>query len=238
MFVLGLVCARGGSKGVPRKAIKLLNGKPLIYYAIKQLKESPSVNEVIISTDDREIADVAKRYGAKVPFMRPAELATDSAGKFGAMQHAVKEYEKVTGQKVDILVDRDPTNPSISSDDIEGCIRLLKKNRDIDTTTTAHESHFNPYFNMMEVNEKGFMQVSKKPKKEILRRQDAPKVYQLNSGVICMWRDSVLKGKTVYTDKVKLYEVPTERGIMIDTTVDFEFVGFLMKKGIIDPMEE
>lgn len=234
MFILGLICARGGSKGVPKKNIRLLHGRPLIYYAIQQLKNSPSVNEVIVSTDDEEIAEIARKYGAKVPFMRPKQLATDSAGKFGAMQHTVKEYERVTGKKVDILVDRDPTNPSIKPDDIEGCIKLLKKNPKIDTVTTAFEAHINPYFNMMEVNNKGFLEISKKPKKPILRRQDAPKVYQLNSGVICMWRDSVVNGKTVYTDKVKLYEVSNDRAVMIDTELEFQFAEFLMEKGMLD----
>lgn len=238
MFILGLVCARGGSKGLPKKNIRILHGKPLIYYAIQQLKNSPSVNDVIVSTDDKEIAEAAKKAGAKVPFIRPKELAGDNTGKFPVLQHAVKEYERITGQKVGILADRDPTNPTIRPEDIEGAIALLKKDPTIDTVISAYKAHLNPYFNMMEMNSKGFLEISKKPQKEIQGRQDAPPVYQLHSGVICMWRDSVINGKSIYTDKVKLYEVPSDRSVMIDTELDFQFAEFLMGKGMIDSYDD
>src|SRR3989338_3099802 len=110
-FILGAVFARGGSKSIPRKNIQLLGGKPLLAYAIETARRISLIDDVIVSTDNKEIAEVAKQYGAKVPFLRPAELATDEAPMLLAQQHAVREYERLTKQKVDVLVSIPTTSP-------------------------------------------------------------------------------------------------------------------------------
>ncbi|MBD3313084.1 hypothetical protein GF345_01445, partial [Candidatus Woesearchaeota archaeon] len=120
---IGIICARGGSKGVPGKNIKDLAGKPLIAYSIEEAKKSRMIDRLIVSTDDKKIAEVAEKYGAEVPFMRPSELATDTAGKIPAIQHAIRWLEDNEKEKVGIVVDIDPTSPLKSSDDINSCIR-------------------------------------------------------------------------------------------------------------------
>src|SRR5215216_5729007 len=148
-MILATICCRGGSKGVPGKNIKNLKGKPLIAYTIEAAKASTLINDLIISTDDVTIADIAKKYGASVPFMRPADLASDIASKWPVFIHAVEEYEKLTGNIVDYLVDLDVTVPLKTSEDIDGAIQMALADTGTDVVITGYEPERNPYFNMM-----------------------------------------------------------------------------------------
>ncbi len=227
-MILATICCRGGSKGVPGKNIKPLNGKPLIAYTIESAKQSRYINELIISTDDSAIADIARSYGANVPFMRPAHLASDTASKWPVFIHAVETYEQLTGNTVDYLVDLDVTVPLKTYQDIDGAIQMALQNPDTDVVITGYEPERNPYFNMMEIGEDGFASIVKKGSKPIVRRQDAPKVYSLTPAAYVIKKSALYAYEHWSNAKCKIYEMPRERAVDIDTEIDFKIVEFLI----------
>ena len=227
-MILATICCRGGSKGVPGKNIKPLNGKPLIAYTIESAKQSRYINELIISTDDSAIADIARSYGANVPFMRPANLASDTASKWPVFIHAVETYKQLTGNTVDYLVDLDVTVPLKTYQDIDGAIQMALQNPDTDVVITGYEPERNPYFNMMEIGEDGFASIVKKGNKPIVRRQDAPKVYSLTPAAYVIKKSALYEFEHWSNAKCKIFEMPRERAVDIDTEIDFKIVEFLI----------
>jgi|TARA_B110000495_G_C23004145_1_gene592981 CMP-N-acetylneuraminic acid synthetase len=221
--------ARGGSKGVPRKNIRLLAGKPLIAHTIESALDSQIFSKIIVSTEDLEIAKIAKKYGADVPFMRPKKLATDTADMYEVIIHAIKKMKKL-GYDLNILVNRDCTVPFIKNEDIKKSIELLKRKK-CHMVCGVYRQHHNPYFNMMELNSKGFLKFSKKLGQEIKQRQDAPIVYQLN-GLFTINVDSLLRYKKFYMPKVLPYEIPPETGLMIDTEFEFQIADMIASNKI------
>ncbi len=228
MFILGTICCRGGSKGVPGKNIKLLNNKPLIGYTIETALGTQLLNDVIISTDSEEIATVAKQFGAKVPFMRPNDLATDTASKWPVFIHAVETYEKMFGVTVDYLVDMDVTVPLKQSIDIDGATQKAINDPLVDVVITGYEPERNPYFNMMEINNEGYAEIVKKGNKPIVRRQDAPEVYSLTPAAYVVKKTALYEFEHWSKAKCKIYPMPRERAVDIDTDIDFKIVEFLM----------
>lgn len=227
-MILATICCRGGSKGVPGKNIKPLKGKPLIAYTIDVAKNCSLINDLIVSTDDQGIADVAKQYGAKVPFMRPADLASDTASKWPVFIHAVETYEKLTGNTVDYLVDMDVTVPLKSTADIEGAIKMALNDPSADVVITGYEPERNPYFNMVEIGENGFAEIVKKGAKPIVRRQDAPEIFSLTPAAYVVKKSALYAYEHWSKAKCKIYAMPRERAVDIDTEIDFKIVEFLM----------
>lgn len=221
--------ARGDSKGIPRKNVRLLAGKPLISYTIESAIKSKIFQSVVVSTEDNEIATIAKRYGADVPFIRPKKLATDNAGMDEVIIHTVKKLRSL-GYEFDILVNRDCTVPFIRNGDISATIELLKKKKP-DAVFGVYKQHHNPYFNMMEPNSNGFLRFSKSLGKKIESRQDAPIVYQLN-GLFTLYVDKLLKYRRLYMPKILPYEIPPETGLMIDTEFEFQIAEMIAQKRI------
>lgn len=227
-MILATICCRGGSKGVPAKNIRDLKGKPLIAYTIEAAKGSSLINELIISTDDERIANIATQYGASVPFLRPAELASDTASKWHVFIHAVETYEKLSGQTVDYLVDLDVTVPLKTSKDIDGAIELALSDPSADVVITGYEPERNPYFNMMEVDKNGYAEIVKKGEKPIVRRQDAPAVYSLTPAAYVVKKSALYEFEHWSKAKCKIHPIPRERAVDIDTEIDFKIVEFLM----------
>jgi CMP-N,N'-diacetyllegionaminic acid synthase len=229
MTAICFIGARGGSKGVPQKNIKELGGKPLIAYAIESALDSNSFNKVVVSTDDKKIAKIAKEYGAEIPFMRPKKISSDNASMDDVILHGIK---KLNSQGIDFkyLVNRDCTVPFISILDIKGSIGLIEST-DCDMVCGVYKQHHNPYFNMMELNSRGFLEFSKKRKNRIISRQSAPIVYQVN-GLFTIDVKRFLKFKKVYLPKVLPYEISPERGFMIDTEFEFQVADLIAKKMI------
>jgi N-acylneuraminate cytidylyltransferase/CMP-N,N'-diacetyllegionaminic acid synthase len=227
-MILATICCRGGSKGVPGKNIKHLHGKPLIAYTIETANKSTLINNLIISTDDDSIAEVAKQFGAKVPFMRPADLATDASSKWPVFVHAVEEYEKLTGDTVEYFVDLDVTVPLKSAEDIDGAIKKAIDNPSVDVVITGYEPERNPYFNMMEVRKDGLAEIVKKTEVPIVRRQDAPKVYSLTPAAYVIKKSALYAYEHWSKAKCMIHEIPRERAVDIDTEIDFKIVEFLM----------
>ena len=228
MFILGTICCRGGSKGVPGKNIKLLNDKPLIAYTIETALASSLLNDTIISTDDELIASTAKKYGANVPFMRPDDLATDTASKWPVFIHALESYEKMYGVAVDYLVDMDVTVPLKNAVDINGAIQKALDDTSVDVVITGYEPERNPYFNMMEIRPDGFAEIVKKGDRPIVRRQDAPEVYSLTPAAYVVKKSALYEFEHWSKAKCKIYPMPRERAVDIDTEIDFRIVEFLM----------
>jgi N-acylneuraminate cytidylyltransferase len=224
---IGFIFARGGSKGVPRKNIRPLAGKPLITYSIEAALQSKYIHRVVVSTDDKEIADVSIRYGADVPFMRPAELATDTASEWLAWRHAIAEVKKQ--EQFDIFVSIPATSPLRSTVDIDACVEKLLET-ECDIVITVKKAERNPYFNMVKVDEKGYasiviMSADGVPK----RRQDVPQVFDVTTVAYAARPDFVMNSGGLIEGKVQVVEVPGERAVDIDTELDFTIAECLMK---------
>jgi CMP-N,N'-diacetyllegionaminic acid synthase len=221
------IAARGGSKGVPNKNIRIIDGKPLISHAIETAIKSKLFSHVIVSTDSKKIRDIAISYGAESPTLRPKRLAKDSIGIIHVLIHEIKILKKL-GYDFDTVVTRDCTVPFINSKHMKESISLLQK-KDCHGVYAVYRQHLNPYFNMVEPNPKGFLRISKKPKEEIKSRQKAPLVYQLN-GLFTFNVESLLKYKKLFMPKTIPYEISQKSGFMIDTLFEFKIAKFLFEE--------
>lgn len=224
----GYVFARGGSKGVPRKNIRLLNGRPLIAYSIDALKESCYIDRVIVSTDDREIADVAVQCGAEVPFMRPAELAADDAPELLAWRHALDEAEK-EGQLPDLMVCAPATSPLRLPSDIDAAIEMQVAT-DADQVVSVTQASRSPYFNMMTRDEDGRSRLFAEPAGRITRRQDAPPVFDMTTVAYVSKPGYIRSDKNMREADIRSIIVPAERALDIDTELDLLFAELMMRR--------
>jgi N-acylneuraminate cytidylyltransferase/CMP-N,N'-diacetyllegionaminic acid synthase len=227
-YVVGAICARGGSKGIPHKNLRPLLGKPLIVHTIECARQCPHLDRVVISTDDEEIAAVCRQQGAEVPFLRPAHLAQDNSSKWDVFKHLVETLEGLDSRRVDVLVDLDTGVPLRLPQDISTCVAMLLAG-DVDVVVTAYEPDRNPYFNMVEVGPDGLAHVSKPVDPPITYRQAAPKVYGLSPAVYAIRRDVLWRVRHWAEARLKISVLPRERAVDIDTERDFRFVEYLMK---------
>ena len=230
MKIICFIGARGGSKGVPGKNIRTLGDKPLIAHTIEKSLDSNLFDHVIVSTEDPEIAKIAKQYGAEVPFMRPKNLAKDTTGFAEVMIHGITKLKKL-GYEFDIFVNRDCTVPFIRNSDIKKAINLFKK-KNPHAVYGVYQQHFNPYFNIMEKDSSGFLKICKKLKNRPKSRQEAPAVYQLN-GLFVFDVNIFLKYKTPILPKSLPVEIPSECGLMIDTEIEFRLAELILKNKLI-----
>lgn len=211
---------------MPGKNIRPLCGKPLIAWTIEQAFASGVADRVFVSTDSEQIAQVARGCGAEVPFLRPAELATATAGKLPVILHLVAWVEANAGA-VERIVDLDPTSPLRDVQDIRACKAML--DGDADLVITGYESDKNPYFNMVERKADGGFERVCLPPAEVLGRQAAPKVYAMNASIYA-WRRAALRESLWQAGRIRLHAMPRERSIDIDAPIDFELVELLMKR--------
>jgi CMP-N-acetylneuraminic acid synthetase len=228
-MVLGVIPARGGSKGVQGKNIRPVNGKPLICYTIECGLNCPSIDRLIVSTDSREIATIAKDAGANVPFIRPAHLARDTTPMLPVLKHALCEAEKIYDCVVDVVVLIDPTAPLRTKEDVEGAVALFRQGG-ADTVISGSSAHRNPYFNMVSVNPDGYARLVIETDPPCGRRQDAPEVFDLNTVVWIFSRNAILNEKVRITKRTKLFLVPSERSIDLDNEFDFQLLDAILKK--------
>jgi len=230
MKPLCFIAARGGSKGVPRKNIRMLIDKPLIAHTIEKSLNSKIFSNVIVSTEDSEIAKIAKEYGAEIPFMRPKKLASDTTSLMEVVIHGINKLHSL-GYEFDTFVIRDCTVPFILNADVISSIKLLKKKK-CDAVYGVYVQHFNPYFNMLEMGSNGYLKFSKKMKNRPYRRQDSPKVYQLN-GLFVFNVKSLIKFKTLFPPKGLPWEITSESGLMIDTELEFKTAEMMIKNNLV-----
>ena len=225
--VVAFIFARGGSKGVPRKNIRLLDGKPLIAYSIEVARRCPSVSRVIVSTDDAEIAHVARECGAEVPFMRPAELARDDSPEWLAWRHAIAEV--LRDGPLDVFLSVPTTSPLRAVEDVEACVRVLLEGA-ADVVVTVRPAERNPYFNMVTLDNHGCASLVIKPDADVQNRQAAPRMFDLTTVAYAARPEFVMKARTLFEGRVKTVLVPAERALDIDTLLDFEMAEFLMQR--------
>lgn len=214
------IFARGGSKGVPGKNIKPLGGKPLIAHAIEIGLATPTVETVIVSTDDLAIAEVARAHGAEVPFIRPLDLALDHSPEWLAWRHAVNWYHDQRGE-FDVFVSLPTTSPFRSVQDVENTIQALTSAEDVDIAITVSEANRSPYFNMVKIDQNGYSQLVIPPAIEVVRRQDAPVVFDITTVAYAARPQFVLESDSIFAGRVKAVQVPRERSLDIDTPFDF-----------------
>ena len=215
---IATVCARGGSKGLPRKNVLPFAGEPLVAHTIKQALACALIDGVYVSTDDEEIASIARRYGAVVPYRRPVELASDSAGKIAAIEHLV-QFLELQGMVIGTVVDMQPTSPLRTPADLEQAIAL---GRQAQLVVTVTEPSHNPYYTLAETNADGRLRLSKPA--DFARRQDAPAVWGLN-GSIYVWRRAALARAAIdgfWSVPATPFPMPRQRSVDIDDALDFD----------------
>ena len=220
------ICVRKGSKGLPGKNLMQIDGLPLYALAIRQAKETGLFTEIIVSSDDTNVLDFAKSFGASFIVDRPTKLAGDSAGKPETIKHAVESCESYLSYEFSTIVDLDATSPLRNTDDIKGAVALLES-ENISSVITVTSSARNPYFNMVKVSELGQVEVVNPPSTPLLSRQSAPKTFDMNAAVHVWRRDSLFLSPKVFYADTKIFEMPQERSHDIDTEVDFKVVSFL-----------
>lgn len=215
--MLIVIPARGGSKGVPGKNIKLLNGKPLIQYTIEAALQITSKENIIVSTDSPEIKAVVEGLGLPVPFLRPEELATDTAGTYQVLLHALQHYQAL-GNTADKLVLLQPTSPFRTASHIQKAIALYSDQ--LDMVVSVKETEANPYYVLKEEDENGYLQPCKKG--SFTRRQDCPKVWELNGAIYVINPRSLQAGPMTEFKKIKKYEMDPQSSHDIDTQLDWQ----------------
>lgn len=220
---IATICARGGSRGLPGKNIRLFAGRPLIAHSIAQALACPGISGVYVSTDAQDIAEVARAAGATVPYLRPAELATDASGKLPVIEHLVRFLE-ADGQAIARIVDLQPTSPLRDPADIAAA---LAERPGADLVASVATARDNPYFNLVEARPGGWVTLSKGAGEG--RRQDVPAVYALN-GSIYVWQRAALAHAALHglwSVRVAPFAMPRWKSVDIDDLEDFEYAEWL-----------
>lgn len=230
---LAVIPARTGSKGLPGKNVRPFAGVPLIAHTILFAKGCPQVTRCIVSTDSSSIADVARQFGAEVPFLRPEALAQDDTPLWPVLRHALAMAEAEDGQPYDELLLLDPTSPARTIEDVTGALRRLHEAPSADGVVSVSRPEFNPVWHCV-VEQDGWMADLIPGGGRITRRQDAPVVYRIN-GALYIWRTRFLRAAqpSWRTGRHVIYEIPESRAISIDTLEAFERAELLVKSGMI-----
>ena len=228
MKAVAFIFARGGSKGLPGKNTRMLNGKPLIAWSIGHAQAVPRIERVIVSTDSPDIAAVAIQYGAEVPFLRPAELARDDSPEWLAWRHALNYLRTAQGAYPDVMVSIPATAPLRQPIDIEKCLDLYEQGNS-DIVVTVSEARRSPYFNMVKQLPGGTVGLVIPPLSAVSRRQDAAPVFDMATVAYVANPEFVMRQSGLFEGRVRAVEVPVERAIDIDTLLDFQIAECIQK---------
>lgn len=223
--MIAIIPARGGSKGLPGKNIKVLEGKPMIAYAIDEAIKAKGISKIIVSTDSQEIADVAMKYGAEVPFLRPAELASDTALAVDNYIYTMGRLEKEENTKISSFVVLQPTSPLRTSEDIEGAIELFQQKKADSVISFCEEHH--PISWHRKISKEGLLLPIFEER--IGNRQEEDTTYYPNGAVFVFSMD-LIRQKSYYSDKSYAYVMPRKNSVDVDTLEDFEYAEYLLQK--------
>lgn len=232
--LLVTVCARGGSKGIPGKNIRLINGKPLLEYTVinaRKFAESHGC-DIMLSTDSNEIREVGRQLGLDASYKRPAELANDVIGKPEAIRDAMLWYEQKNDCKIDMVVDLDVTSPIRTLYDIDRCLEMMKEDKDALTCFSVSPAGRNPYFNMVEEKPDGYCKVILGG--HYTSRQTAPKVYDINGSIYIYRRESLMRETPKAVTERSLIYIMNHICFDLDEPEDFDYMEFLMTTGRLD----
>jgi N-acylneuraminate cytidylyltransferase len=224
-----LICARGGSKGLPGKNTRLLDGRPLIGWAVAHARAVPRIGRVIVSTDDEVIAQAARDAGADVPFMRPAELAQDTSPEWLVWRHALTWMKASDGEYPGGLVVVPATAPLRAPEDVERCLDRFAIG-DVDVVITVTDAHRSPYFNMVSPRVDGTVGLVIPPSGPVVRRQDVPVVYDMTTVAYVARPAFVMEQSGLFAGRVGSVHIPQARSIDIDTPLDFEMAEWLLAR--------
>ena len=216
--ILFTICMRAGSKGIKNKHFKLLNKKPLFYHTLEYIKNIKKSNIVTVSSDSRKILNMSKKFNVDFLIERPKKLSTSKSSKIPVIKHALEQTEKLTGIKFDYIVDFDATSPLRKKNDFNNALKLFLKKK-ADLLITATKSRKNPYFNMVEFNNNQIQLVKNANYK---RRQDTPKVFDMNASFYIWKRKYLLNTKKLISKKTVLYEMSDITAYDIDNILDLK----------------
>ncbi len=237
MNILITLCARGGSKGIPGKNIKMLNAIPLIAYSIQTALDFAKTQENVfleLSTDSDEIKGVAKKFGLDSNYSRPDYLAGDKVGKIDAINDILQFAENERGVQFEYVLDLDVTSPLRTVDDLKKGLELIQNDEGALNLFSVNPASRSPYFNMVEKNETGYYSLIKELPSRVLTRQSAPKVYDLNASFYFYKRKFFTKdNKSAITDATLIYEMP-HLCFDLDEPIDFEFLSYLLESDKLD----
>lgn len=232
--LLAVIPARGGSKGLPGKNLRCFAGLPLIAHSILMAKSCPEIGSVVVSTDDKEIAETSRRYGGEIPFLRPALLATDETPMWPVVRHALQETEGKKSTKFDYVVLLDPTSPGRIPDDIQKAFQKLLSVPEADGIVGVSRPEFNPIWHCV-VEKEGWMADLIKGGGRFGRRQEVPDVYRINASLYIWRADFVRRGKENWRQNGRhlMFEIPESRAIHIDDLRGFEQAEVLVQNSLI-----
>lgn len=219
MKTVALICARGGSKGLPGKNLKPFRGRPLLAWSVEQALAVVRIHRVIVSTDDEAIAAAGRAAGADVPFLRPPELARDESPEWLVWRHALDYLRTRESFEPDALVVVPPTAPLRESADIDRCLDEFTATG-ADVVITVTDAHRSPYFNMIRIGADGTAGLVMPPASAVTRRQDAPVVYDMTTVAYVARPEFVMSRQGLFEGTVRSVHVPIERALDIDTALD------------------
>lgn len=235
MIRICTILARGGSKGAPGKNIRPLAGKPLIAWSVEQARATGTFAAVAVSSDDPSILAAGKAAGADILVQRPPEMATDDAPKLPAIRHCALAVEEALGRRAQIVVDLQPTSPLRTSEDIGAAIALLDASSGVESVITGQQAKCSPYFSLVEQAADGTVRLSKALDPPISRRQDSPPCYDMNGSIYVWSRDCLIDRPAVLYPSTRIWVMPEERSIDIDSEIDFLIADFLMRRRLASP---
>ena len=232
MTTLALVPARGGSKGLPRKNLRELAGLPLVAHAIRFARLCPEIERVVVSTDDEEIAAVAREHGAEVPFLRPAELARDETAMWPVVRHALAEVDP-EGRRHERVLLLDPTSPARLPEDVTAAHALLAGDASADGVVAVSQPRFNPLWTTVTVD-RGYVRPADDRATRVARRQDLPRALRI-SGLLYLWRAAFVQAvdETWLRGRMLPLEVPERRAFSIDGAEELEELEALVAAGLV-----
>ena len=223
------ICARGGSKGVKGKNLLELSGKPLLAHSVEQAIKSGLFVAVAVSSDNPKILECAKDFGANELVARPQELALDTSPKVPAIRHCVNVVENRLGQIFDIVVDLDATSPLRNVADIQKVTEMIEE-PGVSNVITATNARRSPYFNMVQLESSGAPRLVCPPTNHIFRRQDSPHCFDMNASIYAWKRDFLNVSDALFHASTRLYLMPEERSLDIDSELDLKLVSFLLEE--------
>lgn len=229
--IYGIIFARAGSKGIINKNLQVVGGKTLVEHAIRTAQAARGITRVLVSTDSVAIAEVAKSFGADVPFMRPKELAMDSSAEWLAWQHALQWFDRFEGVVPEAFVSVPTTSPLRKVTDVEKCIATFGEER-WDAVVTVTEARRNPAFNMVRLDASNEASLASAPLTPYVRRQDAPALYDMCTVAYVLRSEFVIRNSSIWSGRVGAVRIPQERSLDIDTQFDLKLARLLIDQDL------
>lgn len=219
-MILGVIYTTGGSKGVPAKNLRLLQGRPLLTYTIDTALNCRTLDDLIVTTDNEDVADLALQQRVKVPFRLSPQLADTMTSEWTSLLHIVEKYEEQFGKEVSYVVYMDVAAPLKTAADVDGAVKLALLHPETEVIITGYTSNSNPYFNMMEVTKKGYATVVKSEEEPVVRLKDAPVVFNVSNAILVIKKTALYNYAHWSHASCRIYEIPRVKVLDINDELD------------------